>query len=594
VATDSAVVDSTGIIEMTFTGILDPTETYTLDYFADHNGDGECTSYPDDHVWHQSIGTPTGDTAGTIDHEGSTIDNAGCDSFSDEGGSESVDDDGDGYSEDDGDCDDTNADFNPGASDALLADYDCDGTITEHDVGQADYSFAGEANYDESGFVVTSAGDVDGDGLDDILVGANKNDDGGTDAGKAYIILGASLGATSEIDLADADYSFIGENSGDYAGWVVDNAGDVDGDGLGDILVGAWKYGSDESQVGKTYLIFGASLGGSSEIHLGDADYTFVGEATGDHAGWSVSTAGDVDGDGLDDILIGALQNDNGESDAGTTYLILAASLGSVTDIELADADYSFVGEGADDQSGHSVSTAGDVDGDGLDDILIGAHLNDEVGTDVGKTYIVLAASLGAQSAIRLSDADYSFVGENDEDYAGWSVFHAGDVDGDGLGDVLIGALGNDDAGVEAGKTYLMLGATLPSTTASMSLALADYIFVGEAEGDQNGHSVPTAGDVDGDGLDDILIGANKNDEGGEAAGKCYLILGSSLGSTTEIDLASVEHNFVGENATDWVGRFVSDAGDVNGDGRDDILLGAYGWESGQKAGKTYLILSGL
>jgi hypothetical protein len=152
---------------------------------------------------------------------------------------------------------------------------------------------------------------VDGDGLDDILVGASYNDDGGDRAGKAYLILGASLGGSSEIDLALADHSFVGENSYDDAGISVASAGDLDGDGLDDILVGAHRNG------GKAYLILGASLGGSSEIDLSLADYRFLGEDTYDYAGVSVSSAGDVNGDGLDDILVGAFGG------SGKAYLIL-------------------------------------------------------------------------------------------------------------------------------------------------------------------------------------------------------------------------------------------------------------------------------
>jgi len=184
-----------------------------------------------------------------------------------------------------------------------------------------------------------------------------------------------------------------------------------------------------------------------------------VGENPNDRAGVSVSSAGDVDGDGLSDLLVGAYYNYDGGDYAGKAYLILGSSLALASSpvIDLSSADYSFVGENLGDVAGQSVSSAGDVDGDGLSDLLVGAYVNDDSGTDAGKTYLVLGSSLGSSPVIDLSSADYSFVGENSYDNSGRSVSSAGDVDGDGLSDLLIGARANDEGGVIAGKTYLVL-----------------------------------------------------------------------------------------------------------------------------------------
>ena len=500
--------------------------------------------------------------------------------------------DGDGLTSCDGDCDDTDATINPGAVDTLWLDVDCVEGIADNSLALSDYSFVGENYDDQAGRSVSSAGDVDGDGLGDLLVGAYGNDDGGADAGKAYLILGASLGSTSEIDLSLADYSFVGELSGDSAGHSVSSAGDVDGDGLDDLLVGAIFNDDGGNKAGKAYLILGASLGISSEIDLSLADYSFLGENIEDWAGYSVSSAGDVDGDGLDDLLVGAMFNDDRGGDAGKTYLILGASLGISSEIDLSLADYSFVGENRGDWAGFSVSSAGDVDGDGLGDILVGASAYG--GSKYGKVYLILGASLGTTSEIDLSDADHSFMGENGHDFAGCSVSTAGDVDGDGLDDLLVGAYGHDGGGSEAGKAYLILGASL-GTTAGIDLSLADYSFGGEEGSDNAGMSVSSAGDVDGDGLGDLLVGALGNNDGGSGAGQVYLILGASLGSTGWIDLSLADHSFVGENSSDKAGQSVSNAGDVDGDGLDDILVGAdQNDDGGGAAGKVYLILSGL
>lgn len=169
-------------------------------------------------------------------------------------GSSGEDADNDGFGVD-VDCDDTDAAVNPGAIDDLFVDRDCVEGISSNSLALADYSFVGENIYDVAGLTVSSAGDVDGDGLDDLLVGAVGNNDGGESAGKAYLILGSSLGSASDIDLSDTDYSFVGENSDDQSGMAVSSAGDVDGDGLDDLLVGAVGNDDGDNQAGKAYLI---------------------------------------------------------------------------------------------------------------------------------------------------------------------------------------------------------------------------------------------------------------------------------------------------------------------------------------------------
>jgi len=399
-------------------------------------------------------------------------------------------------------------------------------------------------------------------------------------------------------NLSLADYRFYGANGGDHAGCSVSSAGDIDADGRDDILIGA--CGADDSGLlaGKAHLVLGRNLGDASTINLADADYSFIGERKRDMAGVSVSGAGDVDGDGFDDILIGADQNDDGGEDYGKAYLVLSSSLSDFSTIDLADADYRLYGENGGDHAGCSVSSAGDVDADGRDDILIGAYGNDNGGSFAGKAYLLLGQNLDSISPINLAGANYSFIGENESDLAGISVSGTGDVDGDGFDDILIGANSSDDGGEDAGKAYLVLSGSL-SDFSTIDLADADYSFVGEASEDYAGRSVSSAGDVDGDGLDDLLIGAYGNDEGGDSAGKSYLILSSSLGGTSSIDLADVDYRFVGEDSGDRSGNSVSSAGDVNNDGVGDILIGSTNYHSyddstGSYIGMVYLLMSHL
>src|SRR6185436_7779455 len=171
-----------------------------------------------------------------------------------------------------------------------------------------------------------------------------------------------------------------------------------------------------------------------------------------DFAGISVADAGDVDGDGQDDLLIGARGNESTLYRQGAAYLVLGPATGTV-DLAMADAKLS--GELWEDMAGQPVSGAGDVDGDGLDDVLVGALHNDSNGTDSGAAYLVLGP---IPRDVSLTRADATLIGEREYDYAGFSVSDAGDVDGDGHDDVLVGAPLNGEKGPAAGAAYLVLG----------------------------------------------------------------------------------------------------------------------------------------
>src|SRR3989344_3173307 len=228
-----------------------------------------------------------------------------------------------------------------------------------------------------------------------------------------------------DTNLSNSNASFIGE-AGDSSGVSVSSVGDVNGDGYDDILIGAYLNDEGGDNAGQVYLIFGKSSGWSMDTNLSNANASFYGEKNNDNAGFSVSSAGDVNNDGYDDILIGADGNDQGGSGSGQSYIIFGKSSGWSMDVNLSNADASFYGENGSDNAGFSVSSAGDVNGDAFDDILIGARGNDEGGTDVGHAYIIFGKSSGWNTTLNLSNANASFYGENGSDQAGESVSSAG------------------------------------------------------------------------------------------------------------------------------------------------------------------------
>jgi hypothetical protein len=267
---------------------------------------------------------------------------------------------------------------------------------------------------------------------------------------------------------------------------------------------------------------------------LGANGFKIQGENAGDQAGTSVSAAGDVDGNGLDDLIIGAIVNDSGGY-AGAAYVVFGKSGTDQVDlaaVAAGEGGFKIQGETAFDLAGWSVSAAGDVNGDGVDDLIVGATDNDSGGGLAGAAYVVFGKSgtdLVDLDAVAAGNGGFKIQGENSNDSAGFSVSAAGDVNGDGLDDLIVGRYGNDSGGDNAGAAYVVFGKSGTDLVDLDAVAAGEggFKIQGEAAGDRAGRSVSAAGDVDGDGVDDLIVGADLNDSGGDIAGAAYVIFGN-------------------------------------------------------------------
>lgn len=423
------------------------------------------------------------------------------------------------------------------------------------------------------GLVVAAGGDLTGDGLPDTLVEGFTDNAAGQSVSAMYVL---SAPLAGDLSVAEAwSAALIGKypGDGDIRALVASAAGDLNGDGFADLVLGDFTQGAGaDVNKGAAWVLYGPLSG---TVEVATAGVELSGEAAGDSAGTSVAGGADVDGDGVPDLLVGAPSNDKADLGAGSVYLLRGGPDGVLA---LSEAYAQITGAAVSEGVGEQVAL-GDLSGDGVADVVFTASASDAGALNSGVVYVVYGPTSGLS---RASDGDAQFVGDA-EDSVG-SSFALGDLDGDGSLDFAVS--GAEPYG--RGRVYVVPG----PIAGALDPADAVAEIIGEAASDNTG-SVASGGDLDGDGVTDLVVGAPTHDAVNKNEGAVYVMLGPIQG---RIDPIGGALKLQGEFGECQAGTSVAVVGDFDGDGFDDAVAGApYVTISGKEdAGRAYLISGGF
>ena len=481
--------------------------------------------------------------------------------------------------------------------------------------GTNGFKINGVATRDAAGSAADGVGDLNGDGFDDVIVGApySVSNIGGSAVrtGTAYVVFGGPGVFHTPVDPTALDgtdgFQIQAVAPLGRLGQWAEGAGDINGDGFDDLIVTALYATTNGFASGASYVVFGHAGNFAATLDLsslnGANGFRVDGAGPLDLAGFSASGAGDINGDGYDDLIIGAGHDVAGVGFVGAAYVLFGHAGGFAPTIDLGTLDgtdgFRIEGTEKGASTGNRVSDAGDINGDGYDDIIIGAQRLDVNGEDSGAAFVVFGHPGGYDPTLDLSALDgtngFRIEGIAAGDLAGRAISSAGDVNGDGYDDLIVGAL---TANQGTGAAYVIFGESggfAPSIDLSTLDGSNGFAILGFQPNSETSRRATSAGDFNGDGYDDIIIGAPKGDLG---TGAAYVIYGHAGGFPAAIDLSTLDgtngFRIDGAGLFNLAGYRVSAAGDVNGDGFDDLIVGARGATGDTSlSGAAYVIFGG-
>jgi len=408
------------------------------------------------------------------------------------------------------------------------------GTVkAEQKINETQGGFGGDLDAGDSfGSALTRLGDLDGDGVPDIAVGARRDDDGGMDQGALRILFLKSDGTVkSQQKISETQGGFTGLLDPDDAfGCALAGMGDLDGDGVPDLAVGALRDDDGGPNRGAVWILF-LHTDGTVKSHQkisSTQGWPAPDLADDDAFGFGLSNLGDLDGDGRTDLAVGTIfDDDGGANQGGVRILFLNANATVKARQNISATQGGFTGVlNPDDYFGCSLATIADLDGDGIDELAVGAALDDDF-PGGGAVYVMFLRSNGTVRLHKKITSNkggfHGYLQYNDT--FGYSLFPIGDLDRDGVADLAVGAPLTPDGAFDAGALWILFMRTNGTVKSERKISALEGGFTSPIGfEDQFGYSLCAPGDLDGDGAVDLVVGANADSDEAQYQGSLFVL----------------------------------------------------------------------